>query len=252
MRSIPLALGWELLRRGRWGLILAVLAANGLPVLIFTALRREGALDPTEQYAVIMNVLLIELNLFLFGTATIGALAPMARLYTFPVSTSSLVGWNLLLGMFAVAIEMVASLATVNALFHLGWPLWGPALFAAAAFAALQPVIWLGEKSAWLAVIFGVVAIPLCLWFHSRQGSPFQQPSHYWVNVTAGDVLTLCLVAVGGYFLGIYGVTRNRCGMPPYSVGLLAWLGRVFAFGPETGLKFRSPIQAQLWFEWRK
>ena len=42
MRSVPLAIGWEMLRRGRWPLILYALVANALPVLLFTGLKRRS------------------------------------------------------------------------------------------------------------------------------------------------------------------------------------------------------------------
>jgi hypothetical protein len=251
MRSLPLAIGWEMLHRGRWGLILAALGANALPVLLFTVLRYDGALDPAEPSGIIMHAVVVQINLFLFGTAVVAALWPMSRLYTYPVSTESLVGWHLLLGMAAVALEMVAAIAFLNAIFDLGWRPWGPALFAAAAFAGLQASLWLAEKSGWFPVAFGVVAIPLCLWFKWQYGPLIGNLNHYWTVVTLGDAVTLAAIPVGAYCVGVFGVTRNRCGSPPFSIGLVDWLQRLFAIGPETGLALRDPLRAQLWFEWR-
>src|SRR5579862_9329800 len=190
MRSLPLAIGWEMWRRAGWGMVLAALGANALPAILFTLLRQEGGLDlPAEPSTIIMFAVVVQLNLFMFATAAGSALAPMSRLYAYPVSTSSLVGWQLLLGMTAVTLEMAAAIALFNAMFDLGWRPLGPALFAGATFAALQASLWLTEKSGWLPVAFAAVALPLCLWFKSRLGPLFDPPNRYWGEVTFGDAV---------------------------------------------------------------
>ncbi len=124
-------------------------------------------------------------------------------------------------------------------------------MFAGTAFAAFQASFWLTEKSGWLAAALGAVTIPLCLWFKSRYGPLLGQPSHYWTEVTFGDAAALAAVSIGAHFVGVYGVSRNRCGSPPFSIGLFAWLQRVFTSGPETRLALRDSQHAQLWYEWR-
>ena len=252
MKSVPWAIGWEMLHRGRWGLILSALGANTLPALLFGLLRYEGALESREEAStILMHLMTVQINLFLFATAVIGALSPISRLYTFPISTASLVGWPMVLGMIAVAVEMAATIVILNMCFGLGWRPLGPTLFAGATFPAILAGLWLAEKSGWLPVVFGAVATPLCLWFKARYGPLFSTPNHYWTEVTFGDAATLAVVPIAAYVVGVVGVTRNRCGSPPYSIGLMAWLQRVFAFGPQTELTFQNPLRAQLWFEWR-
>jgi hypothetical protein len=238
--------------RGRWGLLLAALGANALPALLFGVLKYDGALENRDEPStIIMHIVTVQINLSLFGTAVIATLSPMSRLYTSPISTSSLVGWHMVLGMIAVTVEMVASIAILNVSFGLGWRPLGPALFAGATFATFLASLWLAEKSGWLLVAFSVAVIPLCLWLKARYGPMFSPPNHYWTEVTFGDAATLAAVSVAAYAVGVFGVTRNRCGSPPYSIGLMAWLQRVFAFGPQTELAFRNPLRAQLWSEWR-
>jgi hypothetical protein len=252
MRSIPLAITWEMLRRGRWTLLAAALGANALPALLFTALRHDGAIDPADQSQIIMHVMMVQINWFMFGTAVVSSLAPMSRLYAFPVPTSSLVAWHLLPAMTAVAVEVVISTALLNAAFDLRWPLWGPALFAAVGLAAIQSTLWLTEKSGWLAVAITLVTAGLGIWFASRYGRAFSAPKHYWSEVTPTDVMSLLAAAISAYGVGIVGVARNRCGQPPYSLGLIAWLQRAFATAPDLRRPFRTPAEAQLWFEWRQ
>ena len=49
MRSIPVAMTWEMLRRGSWTLTGFALMANLLPVLMLAALRQEGPFDPGDS-----------------------------------------------------------------------------------------------------------------------------------------------------------------------------------------------------------
>jgi hypothetical protein len=252
MKSVPWAIGWEMLYRGRWGLILSALGANTLPALLFGLLRYEGALESREEVStILMHLMTVQINLFLFATAVLASLSPLSRLYTFPISTASLVGWSMLLGTIVVMLEMVVTILLLNASFGLDWRPLGPALFAGATFVAMLAGLWLAEKSGWLPVAFGAAIIPLCLWFKARYGPLFGTPNHYWTEVTLGDAATLAVVPIVAYRVAVFGVSRNRCGSPPYSIGLMAWLQRVFTFGPDTQLAFPTPLRAQLWFDRR-
>lgn len=252
MRSIPLTIGWEMLRRGRWGMLLAICGANALPVFLFAALLHDGATDTSDVAYIIMQSVLIEMNLFVFGISVFGAIGPVSRLYTYPISTSTIVAWHLLLGMAAVAAEVIASTALLNVMFGLGWALWGPALFAAVTVAAIQAALWLTEKSGWVVAALTAVGVFLSLWLKSRYGPLFTTPEHYWTAVTPGEATTLIIVAILAYFVGVYGVSRNRRGEPPYSIGLIAWVDSFFLPSPEAGHRFQNPAQAQFWFEWQK
>jgi len=243
---------WEMLCRGRWSLFTAALGANALPLLLFSVLQHDGALDPTEKSQIMMHIVMVQINVLLFGIFVFGAIGAPSRLYALPISTSSLVALQLLQGMLAVAAELVLSTMLLNATFGLGWPLWGPALFAAVAAATILALLWLTEKSAWVLVAIGLVGSVLGLWLKSHYGPTFSPPSRYWAVVTPVDVLTLILATLLAYWIGVAGVSRNRCGEPPLSVGLIAWFERVFAGTPQAGRAFHTPAEAQLWFEWRK
>ena len=210
----------------------------------------EALENRDEPSTILMHTVTVQINLFLFATAVIAALSPTSRLYTFPISTASLVGWHMVLGMIAVAVEMAATIAILNMCFGLGWRPLGPTLFAGAMFAAMLASLWLAEKSGWLPVAFGAAMIPMCLWFKARYGPLFSTPNHYWTEVTFGDAATLAVVPIGAYVVGVFGVTRNRCGSPPYSIGLMAWLQACSRSvrRPSSPSETRS---AQLWFEWR-
>jgi hypothetical protein len=252
MRSIPLAMTWEMLRHRCWTLLAAALGANALAVVLFTALRHDGAVDPGDQSQIVMHMVLVQMNIFMFGAAVFEVQGSPSRLYAFPVSTSRLVAWHLIPAMAAVSLESIVSTILLNAVFDLRWPLWGPALFAAVAVAAVRAAQWLTEKSGWLVCALTFVAAVLGIWFNSRYGATFSFPRHFWAVVTPCEVLTMLTMALLAYSIAVLAVARNRCGQSPCSLGIIAWLERAFDSAPEVGLPFRTPAHAQLWFEWQR
>jgi hypothetical protein len=252
MRSIPLAMTWELLCRGRWWLIGAMLCANVLPAIIFAALAKERGFDPHFDGLIVIHVVMMQINMFIFGAAVFAAQGHPSRLYTYPVSNSTIVAWHLLPAMAVMALETLVSTAALNAVFDLGWPLWGPAMFLTVMLAAINAVFWLTEKSAWVAFAIGAVAAVLGCWFKSRFGPVFSDPTHFWTDVTAGEFLTMLALGVLAYAAAVAAVARNRRGAPLPALGIVAWIQRTFDPAPVVGVPFRSAAHAQFWFEWRR
>ncbi|MES2790396.1 MAG: hypothetical protein V4719_12365 [Planctomycetota bacterium] len=252
MQSIPQALIWETLAHGRWGLIIGVLGANFVPLLLFSALTQSGPIDTADSSYVIMCVVLTQIHLFTFGTAVISAQGQPSRLYSAPVPNATLAIWHLLPAMVLVATETVLSTVLLNALFGLNWPLWGPALFVAAALPAVQATIWQTDKSFWLIPVMGTVAAILGVWYKSRFGPLFSLPTHLWTTVTPGEIITLAIIAGASCYAAIGGIARRRRGDVLQSPGILAWFARLFDQPATTDQSFRTPAQAQFWSEWRQ
>ncbi|HVX12940.1 MAG TPA: hypothetical protein VHC22_17285, partial [Pirellulales bacterium] len=105
MRSIPQAMFWELWRHGRWHLLAGLLGAYVLSVVLFGALRHDGAVNPRDPSQIGMHIVLLQLNALIFGMGMAAAQGRPARLYALPVPTSSLVFWHLLPLIVAVAAE---------------------------------------------------------------------------------------------------------------------------------------------------
>lgn len=252
MRTVPSALIWEMATRDRWQMILMVCAGSALPLLLYSALRYHGAIDPADPSFMIMHVTLVQINMFIFGAGVMTSLGPIKRLYAYPATTSTLVTWQLVPAMVLMCLEMLATCLAMNALFDVQWPLLGTSLFAAVAFAVVVAMLWLTENTAWLPWCAGLVAAVLGLWFKSRHGPLFEQPTHYWTNVTLADAATLLGIAVVAHCVAVYGVARQRRGEPLPPMGIAAWLDRVLNSGEIIQRKFASPAEAQLWCEWQK
>lgn len=252
MRSVPLAMTWELFSNGRWGMFGALLAAHAVPALILSALRFEGALDPNEESVVIIHNMTALMNAVMFGAAIISAQGKPSRLYTYPVSSATLVACQMFPAMAALFVESVVSTMVLNVVFQLDWPYWGPALFVACSLAALQAVAWLTEKSAWLLLGVTAVGAVLGLWFMSRYRPVLSRPPHEWRDVTPVELLTLLAFAVLSYAIAVVAVSRDRCGEALRTEALRAWFERQFDPAPAFGQPFRTPVAAQFWFEWRQ
>ncbi len=252
MRSVPLAMTWEMLWRGFWTLIGLSLAANALPVFLLTALRSDGAIEPDETVWVIIHLMLIQISVFLFGTGVSSAQGHPSRLFVMPISNSSIATWHLLPAMAMVAAHSAGSTAALNAVFGLESPIWGPTMFMAVAFAGFQATCWFTEKSGWIfwgLVIYGTV---FGLWFKSRYGAVFSQPTHLWKEVTSIEVMTMMVFFVVSHFVAVKGIARNRCGEPLPSFGIIAWIERIFDPAPDMGMPFQTPLESHFWLEWRR
>ena len=114
-------------------------------------------------------------------------------------------------------------------------------------------VAWLTEKSVgWMVVGLAIVGAALGLWFRSRYGGMFSDPTHIWQQLTPGEVLTMLACAAASYGIAILGVARNRRGEPPLSLGLSDWLERIFDSSMSDDARLTTPFQAVCWLEWRR
>src|SRR3954468_3876559 len=140
MRSIPSAMTWEILKRGRWNFVFAMLGALAIPAFLLAALRQDGLVDDKDPSMLIMQIVLMQVGIFSIATALYGAMGKMSRLYAFPARTSELVAWRLLPVMVLNALQMMLCIWILDAIFSLEWPIWGPGLFSAVAIAAVTAV----------------------------------------------------------------------------------------------------------------
>src|SRR5262245_3085281 len=232
MRSVPVAMTWEVFQRGRWSLLAAIPAANALPILILTALEMDGAIDVADHAMLVIHVVMVQINALIFGAALLNAQGHPSRLYTFPIPAATLAFWQLTPATLLVGLEIAFSTAVLDQLFELDWPLWGPALFIAVGLASVQSLFWLTEKSVWIIVGLAAVGGVLGTWFMSRYGLVFSRTPHLWGLITPSDVLFLLAVGVGAYAVGVVAIRKARCGEALNSQKLREWLDRLFDPAP--------------------
>jgi hypothetical protein len=253
MNSIPAAMTWEMLYRGRWYLLLGLLGGIAFPSIIVFALSRDGALNPSEPITLMISLELMLVSGMFFGAAVFGVQTAIAHLYAYPIRTASLVAWRLIPGMALMALQMALCISFLNVLFHLEWPVLGPAMAMAVMLAAFQSAAWLTEKSlGWAIVALGVAAAICGIWYRSRYGPPLLSPTHDWTNLTPTDVLAMAAMAGVAFGVAVFAVGRNRRGESPLSVGFWQWFGSLFSNAGDAERPLHSPMQAQLWVEWTR
>lgn len=256
MRSVPIALTWEILQRGRLPLLMAILGANLLPLILLAELRVSPADAVTQPELITMQTVIVLLNITGFVAAIVSSIDFTPRAMTLPVTTSELVFWRIIPAMVLISLEVGASMALLNIVFDLNWPVLGPALLAPVSLAMVLAALWYAQRSPFLPFYVGIAGGIIGLWYKSRSGPMFSQPTHVWAIVTPTDVMTLLAFAVISYYFAVVGVARYRCGETPGSPALLAELQKLLNGPPRLfapgSLSFRSPAEAQFWSEWHK
>lgn len=253
MRSIPQALLWELWARGRLQIPGFFLLGNVFPLLVFSALQREG-LDPSEQACLIVYTAFLPIMMFQFGVGIMAAQGSLARLYTAPISTASLVAWHMFPGAALMALEVAVALEVQRQLFHRELVVVGPSLFAFAAWASAQTLVSIPQRTVLSFLRSAAPCVLMFLWLQSRFGDWFAQPVHDWREVRLSELLFMIAAVAVSFGLTCRGVARDRCGELSHSSRLYSLWNRILNFRNFRGTvvsPFRSPIEAQLWYEWR-
>ncbi|MEJ7594084.1 MAG: hypothetical protein WKF77_21295 [Planctomycetaceae bacterium] len=253
MRSIPQALMWEMFSHGRWWIPGFYVLGNLVPMLLFALFTHLGV-DPHDHSFLVLHICFMPLLMMSFGGGILPAQGALSRLYTAPISTASLVAWHMFPGGILLAIEVAVAALTYNILFNLGWPIWGSAFFAVAAWASMQLLVSVSHRTLSSFCVACAPSVVLFGWLHSRYGSWFGAPTHQWSEVTPGEIGTMSVVVGIAYMVTVAAVTRDRCGEPMPSLGGWKLLVRTWdALTTTSGIgfqPFRSAAQAQLWYDW--
>jgi hypothetical protein len=254
MRSMPQALIWETVSQGKWSLPFIFLVAIMLPLLVYGALSGL-AIDPSAHEFIALQLGFLQIVLFQLACGVAFAQGPVSRLFALPISTNSIVAWHMISGAVLLALEISVASWLLNTLFHVQWPILGPALFAVAAWAALQVLMCVTSMQSLPAVLLGgAPAVLLCGWLATRYGCYFSPPKYFWSEVTLSDVVTLLSSFIVCYLITYFSVGLARCGerMPTFGIG--KWLDNkwdAYMASRETPPAFRSAATAQFWYEWQ-
>jgi hypothetical protein len=252
MRTIPAALAWEFLKRGRWWLPGSALAAILPSLVLFSALQQQGAFQPADPQMIMIQSILIQVGMMSIGASGFTALGPYSRLFARPISSPGIALAQLLpAGLVSAAIWATATLV-LNASLPLDWPILGPSLFVAVAVPAIIATFWLTDKSFWMIPSFAGVGAVLGLWFRSQFGSMIGSLTHLWRDVTFGDFLFLLCVAGLSGFAAVCGISRQRRQEPFPALDFARRLEWLLDLAPSGTLAFQSPERAQIWSEHRR
>ncbi len=254
MKSLPQALLWETVAHGRWSLPGLFLVANLLPLAVYGALSGL-TIDSKMHEFIVLQVGFLQIVLVQLAFGIVVAQGPLSRLYTLPISTNSIVAWHTFSGAIILALEIAAASWLFNTLFNVQWPILGPALFAVAAWSALQVLMSvMSFQSLYAYFLAGTPALLMCLWLNARYGVWFSPPKYYWSEVTPSEVVILVCATGIFYMMTCYSVGFARCGEKMPTLGIGSWIEKqweAYLLSRTAPRPFRSAAAAQFWYEWQ-
>ncbi len=250
MRGAARAIGWELTRHHRLGLI--VLAGYVLGFWVFRRLVfPEAALrfDPPNEIAGLFMAPLMIAFLFFVGAFSYGLSGDLGarestfprRMFVLPVRTSTLAGWPMLYGtlssvsLWIVALLLAQASGGVKGA-QLPW-IW-PGLAIAAFLAWMQALTWLSYPLRGMRIVVAILVlvvsdgtVVLAIELHASEAT--------MVAILAPQVAV-------AYVIGYFALLRARRSDVP------DWSTLIPALSRGRRSEFRSPARAQAWLEWRR
>jgi len=264
MQSAVAALARDFARRRWWRLLQVQAAGLGVAVMVYSAILRSGPLDPAAGRS--LHFVLLWILFVAMGGASLATAGDVARFYLLPLSHFAIATATMVPCLCCVWASYVFTAMTLNKLFGVGWLVWGPALFLAAALGAIQAATRLtGNGRIARLAAWSLIAIPFEGWLRARYGGgDFLNPKAMWTTVSADEWLSMMTALVVEYGVIGYGIARDRCGEGPLletparraSEGIFerstipSLARRADVLG--TSRPFSSPAAAQFWFEWRQ
>ncbi len=249
MHRPTIAVLWEVYRRHRW-----VLIASSVWLLVISGLSRampEGAFFDVLLFAMVSPLVIGVFLLFAYATdadiASRDSTFP-TRMFTLPLTTRAMVGWPMIYGIVAIALAWLTVASLVLRPGGMNVQLWWPAVLLAAALAWLQALMWRPFGLPGLRIVAVVVAVVVATGVLIVVFGP------RWTVHLPEMVVSLLLVSTipPAYLVAVVGVSRARRGDQPDWQRLASWARNVAGWLSIRGRTFASPLQAQVWFEWRR
>lgn len=250
MHSPVMAMTWELWRRNR-----ITNAAFGLLILGYAIAVATVPLDEPEKFATVGSIWFGVGLCFLVVVVAHGAEVRLeaadsafpSRAFTLPVRTSLLVGWPMFAGTAAVVLAFTIWDAFVLRPCGVETPFWWKPMLGAIVITT-QAILWMPFGVPWLrlpvaiAVLTVLVKAPMFLSLLDSEKAFEPEEENRILSLVALGLMPV------GYGLARAGVTRARRGdgftlftRTPRQPGGV-WRER---------RPFRSPLAAQIWYEWR-
>lgn len=261
MRPIAIAVTRTFWQRNQWWILLALAGMTALTIALsgrlYDELNAVTILRFHYNYCLPLFAFIVWLPLAChFGSNRRFGFAD--RYYTLPVATWILVACHMIPAMVTAALLYAVVAGCGYLVFGTPWPLWGPMMFAATAVACTHAIAWwlIGTHLLRLAAS-AAAAVALAWWFMSRYGAglfPLTGPTRMWSTITTAEVLTMAGATAIAYFIAVTAVRRDRCSDHEAWPKWLAWGKELTGADilPAGRGRFRSPVAAQLWWEWRE
>lgn len=259
MRSIPVAMTVDYLKRARITALCVLLYMIGVPALFCVVMVWQGlpAPDVFGKAPLGLSALLVPLFGFMlvvwmgqrdkhFGVT--------GRMYVLPLPTWQLAALRMLQAGITVGLLCLVTMEANKLLFGLTWPSWGPVLAMAVMAMWLQAAYWtLLDFRLWKLAAVAAVFTAIVWWVASRlHPNGFYEPAETWTGPTQTESLTLAAAALLAGVTSAIAIGRHRRGDFETPA---AWALRRFGAlelrlaEPRT---FASPEAAMLWLEWTR
>ena len=254
MRSPAVAIAWEFRRRHRWGLLAVIgyLLVLATIKFLFLASERPVKLDSPESFAFVVVVPVTATFLYLMSVFSYGLAGDLAarqsmfpaRMFALPVTTKALAAWPMLYGTAAMAILWLASRFLVLWPAGIEVPVLWPALLAAALLAWTQALTWMPYGLPGLRVIAAV------LWLAATD-AVVMLALYYRAHEPAMAAILVPQLPLA-YLVARFAVARARRGDVPDWQPVFGRIAQIVRLLPGRRDGFRSPTDAQAWFEWQR
>ncbi len=255
MRSITQALVWETVARGKWSIPFSFVLANLFPVFTYVCFS-AGHVISSDPSFLILHFAFLPLMIFIASLGIVGSQGSASRLYGAPIATSSLVAWHVIPCGLLLGCEIALACSLHNYFFHANFPVFGPALYAVAAWSCCQWLIHGSHRTFVGFCISGSIFLFLLFWLRARYTGWWGGQIHNWEVLTVLEVTTLIGVILVCWLLTYLCVASDRSGEPLWSIGIGAWLLRQLEWWTDSdrvdSRAFSSPTAAQFWYEWKQ
>ena len=266
--QIAMALAWEFWARGWRGIVLSPLGALVLPSLIFGTMSWQystpfrglifgtmswqyGAPIRDTEVGDLFQFAFYWMTLIWLGPTILTALGNPKLRYTLPASSFLLVAAPMACAMATAFIQYAIVATSMNALFDVGWSIWGPGLLAAVLVAWYQVVLWSISSSVGLQVLACAVSSAPLLVAIKVWGPPDGPMMAVLSNVGAGHIFSFVLATTVCVGVGTLGFAKVRSGAGLDVKSIVDALSRLVLFRNRSQrAPFPSTNSAQFWLEW--
>ncbi len=252
MRSPAGAIAWEIWGKNRWAFPVAlgtvVLCALGNPILSHVLDKRSLAYNISGWAMFISLYTTCGIFCYVESDPTGRYAGFPSRMFTLPVRTFTLVTWPILYGITTVVLVYLAWALLVFRPLGMDFPLGWPSLLLATTLVGMQALVWANHRLPWIRlIVVSQVGLLLCLLVANLLiFGVAPSLDEFWTKF-------LLVAPVLLYFYAWRGVEADRRG------GGWAWwqtpvdaVSHALPRSSSSQRPFSSPLQAQLWFEWRR